>query len=56
MKAWICFQRLRKVKALIYELRIKAELWAGGRTMLGTTFFQDNSSLKPDQTEACRSH
>lgn len=33
MKVWICFQQLRKVKALIYELRMKSELWAAGKTM-----------------------
>lgn len=55
MKVWICFQKLRKLKALIYELRMKVELWAVGKTMLGTYFFQNDSSLNPEQREACHS-
>lgn len=55
MKVWICFQKLRKLKSLIYELRMKVELWAVGKTMLGTYFFQNDSSLNPEQREACHS-
>lgn len=38
MKVWICPQKLRRVKTLIYELKIKRELWAVEKTMLGTLF------------------
>lgn len=50
MKVSICFQEQRKVEALIYELWIKGELWAVGKTVL-ISKTNANRSLSSDQNE-----
>lgn len=51
MKVWICSQKLRRVKTLIYKLKIKGELWAGSRQDNVRHSFKDESSVKPKQIE-----